>query len=83
MTKMDSDAAGGAIFAFRYVLKRSIWFIGTGEKIEDLQEFYPDRIAQRMLSMGDLQTLMEKVDTKVKVAEQEKMGNAMLSGTVT
>jgi signal recognition particle subunit SRP54 len=83
ITKMDSGAAGGAVFAFRYVLKRSIWFIGTGEKIEDLQEFYPDRIAQRMLSMGDLQTLMEKAETKIKPAEQEKMGNALLSGTIT
>lgn len=83
VTKMDSGAAGGAVFAFRYVLKKPIWFIGTGEKIEDLQEFYPDRIAQRMLSMGDLQTLMEKADAKIKAVEQEKMNNSLLSGAMT
>lgn len=83
ITKMDSGAAGGAVFAFRYMLKKPIWFIGTGEKIDDLQEFYPNRIAQRMLSMGDLQTLIEKAELKIKAAEQERMNNSLLAGTMT
>jgi signal recognition particle subunit SRP54 len=83
LTKMDSGVAGGAVFAFRYMLKKPIWFIGTGEKIEDLQEFYPDRIAQRMLNMGDLQTLIEKTDAKISSTDQQKMEAAMLSGNFT
>ncbi|RTL05924.1 signal recognition particle protein [Candidatus Dependentiae bacterium] len=83
VTKMDSGAAGGAVFAFRYVLKKPIWFIGNGEKIDDFQEFYPNRIAQRMLSMGDLQTLMEKAELKIKAAEQEKINSSLVSGAMT
>ncbi|QQR53908.1 signal recognition particle protein [bacterium] len=83
LTKMDSNASAGAALAFRYVLKKPIWFIGTGEKLPDLQEFVPDRIAQRMLNMGDMQTLIEKIDDKIHAAEQEKMNKALLSDAMS
>ncbi|HXW86256.1 MAG TPA: signal recognition particle receptor subunit alpha [Candidatus Bathyarchaeia archaeon] len=62
LTKMDSDTRGGAAFAFRYALQKSIIFAGFGEKVTDLQPFYADRIAQRMLGQGDLKTLSERME---------------------
>lgn len=83
LTKMDSDARGGAAFAFRYALKKPIFFAGFGEKIEDLQKFHPDRIAQRMLNFGDITTFLEKAEEKIKKAEQDQAYNAFMSGSLT
>jgi signal recognition particle subunit SRP54 len=60
ISKMDSDARGGVAFAFRYAIKKPIVGVGTGEKPADFECFYPERIAQRMLDMGDVVTLVEK-----------------------
>jgi signal recognition particle subunit SRP54 len=83
LTKMDSDTLGGAALAFRYVLKKPIYFTGNGEKVTDLEQFYPDRIATRLLGMGDLQTLMEKAQTKIKISEQEQSIAAFKKGRLT
>jgi signal recognition particle subunit SRP54 len=81
LTKMDSDTRGGAAFAFRFVLKKPIAFVGEGEKVSDLHPFYPDRAAERMLGMGDVRTLMERVEEKMSVSEQEKVEDAFNSGS--
>lgn len=83
MTKMDSDTRGGAAFSFRYALKKPIVFTGTGEKIEDLQLFHPDRMAGRMLGMGDIATLAEKANEKIKISEQEQAYKAFSQGKFT
>jgi signal recognition particle subunit SRP54 len=67
LTKLDGDARGGAALSARAVTGKPIYFAGVSEKIEGLEPFYPDRLAQRILGMGDLQTLMERV----KAAELE------------
>jgi signal recognition particle subunit SRP54 len=79
LTKMDSDTRGGAAFAFRFILKKPIVFIGEGEKISDLALFYPDRAAERMLGMGDMRTLMEQVEEKLLFNENEKAENILNS----
>lgn len=81
LTKMDSDTRGGAAFAFRYVLKKPILFVGEGEKITDLNIFYPDRAAERILGMGDIRGLLERAEEKIAAAEQEKAEKAFKSGT--
>jgi len=83
LTKMDSDTRGGAAFAFRYVLKKPIIFVGVGEKIEDLNLFYPDRAAERMLGMGDIRSLLERADEKIAAEEQKKAEKALASGRFT
>lgn len=83
MTKMDSDASGGAAFGFRYMLAKPISFVGTGEKCADLQLFRPDRIAKRLLGMGDMVTLAEEAQKKIKKAEQESSYNALKRGRLT
>ena len=72
LTKMDSETLGGAALSFRYVLKKPIYFTGVGEKINDLEQFYPERVATRLVGMGDLQTLMEKAEEKLKSSENEQ-----------
>lgn len=83
LTKMDSDARGGAAFAFRYALKKPIAFVGEGEKISDLAVFHPDRAAERILGMGDIRTLVERADEKIAKHEQEKAEKALKSGKFT
>src|SRR4030095_6751292 len=79
LTKMDSDTRGGAAFAFRFILKKPIIFIGEGEKISDLALFYPDRAAERMLGMGDMRTLIEQAEEKLAFNEKEKAENILNS----
>jgi signal recognition particle subunit SRP54 len=83
LSKMDSDARGGAAFAFRYVLKKPIYFIGVGEKLDQLEIFRPERIAKRMLGMGDLLTLMENAQDKIKNVDQEAAAKSIKSGNIT
>lgn len=82
LTKMDSDTRGGAAFAFRYAIGKPIMFIGTGEKIDDLQPFYADRIASRMIGSGDLQTLFERSQDKLGDINEQKAKN-IFSGNFT
>lgn len=83
LTKVDSDTRGGASFAFRYVQKKPIFFVGTGEKLEDLELFHPDRMAGRILGMGDVVTLAEKAEQVIKKEEQEAAHKALMQGKFT
>ena len=80
LSKMDSDARGGAAFAFKYSLKKSISFVGSGEKIEDLESFIPDRMATRILGMGDVLSLVEKAEEAINKQDQESMAKRIMSG---
>jgi signal recognition particle subunit SRP54 len=79
LTKMDGDTRGGAALSVRQISGQPIKFIGTGEKVEALQPFYPDRMASRILGMGDVITLVEKAREEVDFAEAEKMQEKILS----
>lgn len=83
LTKMDSETRGGAAFAFRYALQKSITFVGTGEKIDDLESFIPKRVASRILGMGDVMTLIEQAEEKIDQNAQETIAKRMMSGKFT
>lgn len=83
LTKMDSDTRGGAAFSFRYALNKPIIFVGVGEKMEDFEPFYPDRIASRILGMGDVVSLAEKANSMIKEENQEKVYRTMMDGKMT
>lgn len=83
LTKMDSDTRGGAAFSFRYSLKKPVIFIGTGEKVDDFEYFHPERMADRILGMGDVLTLIEKADEKIEKSEQESMMRSLKRGKLT
>ena len=83
LSKTDSDSRGGAAFSFRYSLKKPIVFVGSGEKMDDLAPFHPERVASRMLGMGDIQTLLEKAEEKIKAHEQEKVSHSFERGQLT
>jgi signal recognition particle subunit SRP54 len=77
LTKFDSDARGGAALSLKSITGKPILFIGTGEKIEDLETFHPDRIASRILGMGDVVSLVEKAQETIDMAEAEKLAEKM------
>jgi len=76
-TKMDSDARGGAALSIMKITQRPIKFAGTGEKINDLEQFYPDRVASRILGMGDVLTLIEKARENEDAKESEKIARKL------
>ncbi len=80
MTKIDGDARGGAAISMREVTGVPLKFLGTGEKVTALEEFHPDRIASRILGMGDVLTLIEKAQTEMDQAEAEEAGRRLMSG---
>ena len=71
LTKMDGDARGGAALSIKQVTGQPVKFVGVGEKYDALEPFYPDRIAQRILAMGDVLSLIEEVQSKVDQSEAE------------
>ena len=73
LTKLDGDARGGAALSLRAVTGCPIKFIGVGEKAADLEVFHPDRLASRILDMGDLLSLAEKAQTTLDPAESLKL----------
>jgi signal recognition particle subunit SRP54 len=79
LTKMDGDTRGGAALSVRRISGQPIKFIGVGEKVEALQPFYPDRMASRILGMGDVLTLVEKAQEEVDLAEAEKLQEKILT----
>jgi len=83
MSKCDSDARGGAALAFRAVLAKPIWFVGIGEKLDDLEGFVPERMVSRLIGMGDLATLLEKADEAVDREEQARVAHRMMGGDFT
>jgi signal recognition particle subunit SRP54 len=80
LTKMDSDTRGGAAFAFKYAIKKPISFVGSGEKIDDLETFIPERMATRILGMGDILTLIEKANETIDTEDQETLTKKLVSG---
>lgn len=79
LTKMDGDTRGGAALSVRRISGQPIKFIGVGEKVDALQPFFPDRMASRILGMGDVLTLVEKAREEVDLAEAEKMQEKILT----
>ncbi len=73
LTKLDSDARGGAVLSTYYATKKPVRFISTGEKIEDFGIFYPDRMASRILGMGDILTLVEKAEKVIDKRKAEEI----------
>ncbi len=72
LTKMDGDARGGAALSIKQVIGQPVKFVGVGEKYDALEPFYPDRIAQRIIGMGDVLSLIEEVQSKVDQSEAEE-----------
>ena len=83
MSKMDGDSRGGAALSISYVTGVPIKFIGTGEKITDLDIFYPERMAERILGMGDVLSLIDKVQENIDEKEAKKAVNKMMGGKFT
>jgi signal recognition particle subunit SRP54 len=80
LTKMDGDARGGAALSVRQVTGVPIKFMGTGEKLDALEQFYPDRLAQRILGMGDVMSLIERAREQIDEKQAEKMARKMGTG---
>ncbi len=81
LSKFDSDTRGGAALSLRSVVGKPIKFIGVGEKIEDLEPFYPDRIASRILGMGDVVSLVERAQETISESDALKMQEKMAKNT--
>ncbi|MDE6735956.1 MAG: signal recognition particle protein, partial [Treponemataceae bacterium] len=83
LTKFDSDARGGAALSLRTITGKPILFIGTGEKTEDFEPFHPDRIAGRILGMGDIVSLVEKAQETVELEEAQRLEKKMARNEFT
>ena len=81
LTRVDGDGRGGAALSIKSITGAPIKFIGTGEKIEQLEAFYPDRIANRILGMGDIVSLVAKASENIDQAEMESLTKKMSKGT--
>ena len=80
LTKADGDARGGAALSVRHITGKPILFLGTGEKIDELTPFHPDRIASRILGMGDVLSLIEEVEQKVDREQAERLAKKIKKG---
>ncbi len=78
LTKLDGDTRGGAALSVRAISGQPIKFVGVGEKVEALQPFYPDRMASRILGMGDVLTLVEKAQEEIDIADAAKLTEKIL-----
>ncbi len=83
LTKMDGDARGGAALSIRAVTGRPIKFVGMGEKLDALEPFHPDRVASRILGMGDVLSLIEKAQQEVTVEEAKDLESKLRQGDFT
>ena len=83
LSKFDSDTRGGAALSLKSVTGKPIKFIGVGEKTEDLEPFHPERIATRILGMGDVVSLVEKAQSTIEVEDAELLEKKMASATFT
>ena len=83
LTKLDGDARGGAALSVKEVVGKPIAFASTGEKIEDFDTFHPDRLASRILGMGDVETLIEKAEEAFEKEQAEEAATRLLDGTFT
>ena len=80
LTKVDGDARGGAALSLRHITGKSIKFVGSGEKTEALEPFHPERVASRILGMGDVVTLVEEVQQKVDQDKAQKLAKKIQKG---
>ena len=83
LTKLDGDARGGAALSVKEVVGRPIAFASTGEKLEDFELFHPDRLAGRILGMGDVLTLIEKAEEVYETDQAEEAAQRLMEGTFT
>jgi signal recognition particle subunit SRP54 len=83
LTKMDGDARGGAALSIRAVTGQPLKFVGVGEKSDALEPFHPDRVAQRILGMGDVMSLIEKVEESIDQKQAEEMQRKLLDDDFT
>jgi signal recognition particle subunit SRP54 len=83
LTKLDGDSRGGAALSIRAIVKKPIKFIGVGEKLDALEPFYPDRIASRILGMGDIVTLVEKAQENFDEEKADKLGEKLRKAQFT
>jgi signal recognition particle subunit SRP54 len=79
LTKLDGDTRGGAALSIRHITQKPIKFVGIGEKMNDIEVFYPDRMASRILGMGDVLSLIEKVQQDIDEEEAKKLGSRMMN----
>jgi len=83
LTKIDGDARGGAALSVKEVVGKPILFAGTGEKLEEFEAFHPDRMADRILGMGDVMTLIEKAEEAFDTEQKERAEQILREGTFT
>jgi signal recognition particle subunit SRP54 len=83
LTKLDGDARGGAALSFKSVVGRPIKFVGVGEKLEDFEPFHPERMASRILGMGDVVSLVERAAEAVDLEEAQKLEEKLRKGEFT
>lgn len=83
LTKLDGDARGGAALSIRQVVGKPIKFVGVGEKLEDLEAFYPDRMANRILGMGDVLSLIEKAEAQIDMENAKALEEKLRNQTFT
>src|SRR5262249_49383389 len=83
LTKMDGDARGGAALSIRSITGQPLKFVGTGEKSDALEPFHPDRVAQRILGMGDMLSLIEKVTEEIDQKQAEEMQRKLIEDEFT
>ncbi|MDO4413913.1 MAG: signal recognition particle protein [Erysipelotrichaceae bacterium] len=83
VTKFDGDSRGGGVLSVKKITGVPVKFVGEGEKLDDLSVFHPDRMADRILGMGDIVSLVERAQEKMDLEETEKMAERMLNGQFT
>src|SRR5207249_5814727 len=83
LTKLDGDARGGAALSMREAIGKPIMYTGTGEKVGDLEPFAPDRMASRILGMGDVLTLVERAQQQVDEKQAQDMVERSFAGKLT
>src|SRR5690606_27394512 len=80
MTKLDGDARGGAALSVRHVTGKPLKFVGVSEKMDGIEPFHPERMAQRVLGMGDIVSLVEQAQKNIDIAEAQKLATKIKSG---
>ena len=83
VTKLDGDARGGGLLSVRSITQVPVLFVSNGEKVDDLEAFHPDRMADRILGMGDVMTLVEQAQERLDMEVQEKTAKRMQEGIFT
>ena len=83
LTKMDGDARGGAALSIRHITGQPLKFVGTGEKLDAIEAFHPDRVASRILGMGDVLSFIEKMEQNIDQKKAEEMQRKLITDDFT